>query len=1400
MPGLQPGESAGESCTIEQLERELAGCLRTDRFRFRRQLRRLRQGQPARGKRKPADGATGDRGATPDKVQRELTRLARQIAESKQLCDQRRSRPVKLEWDEELPITSRREEIAAAIRENPVVVICGETGSGKSTQLPKICMELGRGIDATIGHTQPRRIAARSVAARVAEEVGTSTGDVVGFRVRFADATSPLTRVKLMTDGILLAETQGDRFLDRYDTLIIDEAHERSLNIDFLLGILRRLLEKRKDLKVIITSATLDAEKFSRHFTIDGRPAPVIEVSGRSWPVDVLYRPLDDRETPDGEPIEPDLQESIFSAVCELAEIGPGDMLVFLPTEREIRETAASLRGRRIPGDHAGRETEILPLYGRLSVKEQNRVFQPHPHRRIVLATNVAESSLTVPGIYSVIDPGTARISRWSTRSGVQRLPIEPVSQASARQRAGRCGRIGPGTCIRLYSEEDFASREEWTPPEILRTNLASVILQTHALGLGAVEEFPFIDPPRPAAIRAGYRVLLELGALDDDERLTERGRQMSRMPVDPRIARMVLAGIEEGCLPAILVIASFLEVQDPRERPLDKQQAADAAHAQFEHPDSDFLGCLRLWQFYHHLREKLSRNQLRKACGENFLSANRLREWADVYRQLAEVVRGLAIPVTTTGEGAPAGRENTRPSRRRGRQNSSGGQETAGQGTSGGLSAKKTGGVETLRLPPGDLTVPPEKDPVLNDQADAIHRALMTGLLGNLALKGEGNEYTGAGGQKFMLWPGSALFSRRPKWVMAAELVETTRRYARVVARINPDWIEPLAGHLVKRTWGDPWWEAERRSAVTSERVVLYGLPIVPRRVVRYGRINPERARELFLQHALVEGDFETKGRFLARNRELIEQIEQEQARRRRMDLLAGEEARFAFYDARVPLDVTDGASFEKWRKQAEQANPGVLVMQREDVVNPDVKDLDDREFPSGLQISGMTLPLSYHLEPGDERDGITLTVPQEGLNQLAPERLGWLVPGLLEQKIVALIRSLPKAKRRMFVPAPDTARDVMARLTFGQGDMLAEVARTLTQLSGEPLERSEFQESELPRHLRMNVQVVGADGEELAQDRDLRALRRQFGQAAAASFTAANDSDWNRDGIREWTLDALPETVTVERGGVAMTGYPALTDAGDSAALRVFDSAERAAQEMRTGLRRLFLLQCGRGIRQNVRSLPGLQKLALLAAAIPDLSLEEDLVTLIADRAWFQGEPLPANEAAFRNQLKLARGRIGLAVQDVAELLPQILETGQAVRMRLSRAKKTPKWKPAVDDMRSQLQHLLHATFLTTTPWEWLVQFPRYLQGIETRLDRLEAGGIERDSQMAVAVVRRWQQCLAAQEHQREQAGYDAALEYFRWMVEEYRVSLFAQKLGTAITVSEKRLDRQWKKVDHG
>ena len=966
--------------------------MQADRFPLRRRLQTMeqttRQGQA---------------------IDRNLARWKQDVERSTALHEQRKAKRPQPTFDDELPISARRQEIAQALSQHQVIVVCGETGSGKSTQLPKICLELGRGVSGLIGHTQPRRIAARSIAARLAEELGRPLGQDVGFKIRFTDTTSPLCHIKLMTDGILLAESQGDRFLSQYDTLIIDEAHERSLNIDFLLGYIHRLLPRRRDLKIIITSATIDAQRFAAYFEPVAGKVPVLEIEGRTYPVDLLYRPQQADEA--GE--EPDWEQCVAQAIEELARIDRGHILLFVPTERDIRAAAKTLRGRSWPGDVGGKQTEILPLYGRLSTQEQNRVFKPYPHRRIVIATNVAESSLTVPGIRYVVDTGTARISRYSARSKVQRLPIEPISQASADQRKGRCGRVGPGVCVRLYSEEDYQTRDRFTPPEIQRTNLASVILQTKALNLGPLEEFPFLDPPKPAAVTDGYKTLFELSALDDQRSLTELGRRISRLPVDPRIARIILAGHDENCLHEILIIASALELQDPRDRPAEKQAAADEAHAQFAHPESDFLSYLKLWDFFRKVEHDLSHSKLRRACQQNFLSFNRMREWIDVHQQLVQLTDEAGL-----------------------------------------------------------------KQHARRDDYGAIHRALLTGLLSNIALRGECNEYTGAGGQKFFLWPGSGLFAQKPKWVVAAELVETSRRYLRTAGKIDADWIEPLAQHLVNRSYSNPRWEAKSGNIVADEKVSLFGLVIVPQRRVNYGPIDPVVSRDLFIRHALLAGELTPPPEFLKHNQQLIIDCENLQAKARRANLMLGEQARYDFYAELLPADVFDAARFRRWWLKEQQTHPRLLFMKPSDVMLDESDLLRPGDFPDALDLGRIQLPLEYHLEPGSEEDGITLTVPQAGLNQVLPARLGWLVPGLLEEKLVALIKTLPKPLRRLFVPVPDTAKKVMAELQFGEGHFTATVARILSKMGGQAVSVEAFQEDKLPKHLQMQVRVVDDQG----------------------------------------------------------------------------------------------------------------------------------------------------------------------------------------------------------------------------------------------------------------------------------------------------------------------------------
>ncbi len=1356
--------------SLDHLRESIAQAMLRDQHRLRQRLGAMEQAARA--------GKAFDR---------ELTRLAEQVEQSVARRAERQQGLLTPALEANLPIAAKRDEIAAAIAGHPVVIVCGETGSGKSTQLPKLCLQLGRGVAGLIGHTQPRRIAARSIANRVAQELGTPLGQTVGFKVRFTDATSPRTYVKLMTDGILLAETQGDRFLDQYDTLIIDEAHERSLNIDFLLGYLRQLLPKRRDLKVIITSATIDAARFSEFFASPAGPAPVVEVSGRAHPVELRYRPPQPND--DG---EIDEEQALADAVHELAAIDTRDILIFMPTERDIRETAKLLRGSKLPGDHGGRTTEILPLYARLSTAEQNRVFQPHSHRRIVIATNVAESSLTVPGIGYVIDPGTARISRYSPRSKVQRLPIEPVSQASADQRKGRCGREGPGVCIRLYAEEDYASRDCYTSPEIQRTNLAAVILQTIALRLGPVESFPFLDPPKPAAIRDGYHTLFELGAIDEQNQLTELGRTLSRLPVDPRIGRIILAGEEQNCLHEILIIAAALEVQDPRDRPVEKREAADTAHARWAHAESDFLTLLNLWDFFHKLRHELSHSRLRKACQQNFLSYVRLREWVDLHLQLLELAQEAGLHVGPRLESLASVEASA---------------------------AARRADASTLAHA-------------------AIHRAVLTGLLSNVAYRSETYEYAGAGGNKFYLWPGSTLFEKRPAWVMAAETVETTKRYLRTVARIDPDWVEPLAGHLVERSYSEPHWHRRSSAVLAYEKVSLFGMPVVPKRRVRYGEIDPKRSRELFIEHALVEGDLDTgplgkTGEFLPHNLALVKELRELEIKARRRDLLRGEEAIFDFYDQRLPADIYDGTRLLNWLREAERAKPRLLYLSKADLLHEAADEVSAEQFPDEVCVDGVRLALEYHLEPGSADDGVTLVVPQEGLAQLRLERLGWLVPGLLEERVTALIRSLPKDLRRAFVPVPDTARVVLADFVGrisnpsehvgridnpsskpgpiaagpkGDGrignpsyndttDLRAAVAGALSRIAGQPIPREALREEDLPPHLRMNIRVVDAEGEPLASGRDLAELRRQLGQQAATP--TIDDPQWTRDGLTRWDFGDLPERVEIRRGATMLSGFPTLLDEGETVSLRLLDSPDWATHDSRRGVRRLFCLAAKAELKKQVEWLPNLDQCRRqLAALMKAGELRGQLADLIADRAFLEDTSMPRTAEEFQRRLTAGRSRLTSAVQQVANLFGPLCEAYHKARLALAGVT-FPSWRYAAEDVEQQLAHLTEGRFLAETPWACLLHYPRYLRAAQLRLEKLGHGGLPRDQQRHAEFQPHWREYLDRAALHREQRILDPELAQYRWMLEEYRVALFAQELGTAVQVSPKRLDKQWSLV---
>jgi ATP-dependent helicase HrpA len=1307
--------------SLQPLFAELNRARGSDRHRLRRKLLAL---QDAERSRRPFD--------------RDLERFRDELMQSQQQRVARLAGLPTPTFDPSLPITAKLDELAAAIQSRQAVIVCGETGSGKSTQLPKLCLKLGRGVDGMIGHTQPRRIAARSIAARVSEELGQQVGQAVGFKVRFTDAVSANSYVKLMTDGVLLAETQSDRFLNAYDTLIVDEAHERSLNIDFLLGFLHGLLRKRRDLKLIVTSATLDAERFAEHFGDAAGPVPIVTVSGRGYPVEIRYRPLVDDEDDEGDDEDPDLQRGVAGAVFEAASMDTGDILVFLPTERDIHETAKTLRGLKLPGDMPGRTTEILPLYARLSPNDQQRIFQPHSYRRIVIATNVAESSLTVPGIRYVIDTGTARFSRYSARTKVQRLPIEPVSQASAQQRAGRCGRVGPGVCFRLYSEADFNARERFTPPEILRTNLASVILQAEALRLGAIEEFPFLDPPKTETIRDGYKTLFELGAVDENRKLTAAGRQLARMPVDPRIARIIAAGNDEGCLNEILIIAAALESQDPRERPLEKQAAADAAHLQFVDPESDFLSYLRIWDFYHDLRDRLGRSAVRRACHASFLSENRLREWVDLHRQLMDVVQE-----TTTW----------RPQPRR------------------------------------------------NEYAP-IHRALLTGLLSNIAYRDDERGFVGAGNQQASIWPGSGLAARPPRWIVAAEVVETHKRFVRTVARIDPAWIEPLAGHLVTRTYSEPHWTRERASVAAFEKVSLFGCVIVPRRKVSYGRIDPALCREMFIRHALVEGDFETRGPFAAANRELLETVTQELTKLRRLDYLQDEAARFEFFDRLLPADVLDGPRFERWRLEAEKTNPRLLFWDRELLVKPETPVVASGQFPDAVPAGGSRIAIQYRFQPGEADDGASLQVPVPLLNQLDQRRLSWFVPGLIEDKVAALLKSLPRPIRQRLGPATDVARRVIADLKWGEGALQDQVAEAVSRLTSERVTSDMLPEATLPDHLRFNLQVVDVAGKVIAQGRDIVSLQNELGPAATAVFSNQRNSPWHRDGLTNWDFGDLPESVPLRSGELTLPAYPALVDQGATAGLRLLDTPDAARKAHAAGLRRLFSLGVQRKLKSQVEWLPGGDQLFVLAAALPGSpengrrDFRGEVTDLVARRACLVTGFGPRTKSAFDRWSEECRERVGLAVQDATALLPPLIHAFTAARRAID-SLTDRRWSPAVAEGRSHLKQLVSIGFLCATPWEWLVHFPRYLQGAERRFNKLPRAGLAGDA-AAYNQLQPWLEAYADRRADLERRQIaDPMLDAFRWLLEEFRVSLFAQELGTAAPVSSKRLQTYWNQV---
>jgi len=1321
---------------LDRLLAELREGMAVDRASLTKSIERLRR-----------------RGAPPA----EIERVARAVAASRDRASRRAARVPRIVYPPELPVSARRDDIAAVMRAHQTIIVCGETGSGKTTQLPKICLEHGRGIRGLIGHTQPRRIAARSVATRIAQELATPLGEIVGYKVRFSDQTRPDAFIKLMTDGILLAETQSDSSLAAYDTIIIDEAHERSLNVDFLLGYLKQLLPRRPDLKLIITSATLDADRFARHFGDGTTSAPVIDVEGRMFPVEVRYRPLGAGEDPAGENEADDeeaLEEAIVATAEDLWREGPGDILVFLPGEREIRETAELLSKGLARRPYAS-SMEILPLFARLSVEQQQQVFAPSGGRRIVLATNVAETSLTVPGIRYVIDSGLARIKRYSLRNKVTLLQIEKVSQAAANQRAGRCGRVAAGVCVRLYDVADFTARPRYTEPEILRSSLAAVILRMASLDLGDVASFPFPEPPSPRAIADGYQLLEELGAVDMQRALTPLGGELAKLPVDPRIGRMILAARDGGCLAEMLVIASALAVPDPRERPMDKRQAADQAHLRFRDERSDFLSLTALWQFFTDaLADKLPHRRLVERCRAHFVSYLRLREWRDLHRQLAEQVAELGWK----------------------------------------WSEKLPAAVDGARYA-------------------TIHRALLAGLLSNIGAKSDNapssdGQYLGARGIKFFLHPGSGIAKKPPKWVLAAELTETTRLYARCAASIDPEWIEEVAGDLVDKTYFDPRWDAARGEVVGAERVALYGLTLVARRRVSFGAVDPAAAREVFLREALVASELgtqlATKAPFFIHNRQLVDDIAELEHKARRQDVLVDDESIYAFYAARIPADVCSAASFERWRRDAERGHPRLLFMTREDLMRHGASGVTEAQYPEHLEMAGARLPLKYRFAPGHPLDGLTLTVPLALLNQVDSARLSWLVPGMIREKVNGYLKALPKAWRQRLTPLPDV---VTAFLESQTGDATrptersetADSSRELTdalrafcsERLGTAMPIEVWEGAEVPAHLRVNVLVVDANGRELGSGRDLPALRTQLGEAAQLTFSAAGP-EFERTDIKTWDFGDLPESLVVERDGRKLTGYPALVDQGESVSLKLLDTKSAADASTRMALLRLLRRQFKDALQRLEKQPPGFAQTALmLKTAIPTDALLADAVTAICDRAFIGDDPLPRSERAYTEQVKRARVRLPAVAESAFRLLAEIAVEYHTLSQRIGAM---PAGQGRLgEDLRAQRDALVHPGFFSRTPWSRLAHLPRYLKGLDRRLAKYVENPA-RDAKHAQAVADLWQRY--AQRHAANIAARkgEPALEDFRWQIEELKVSLFAQELRTPQPVSYKRLEKAW------
>lgn len=1280
------------------LKAAIKDCMMRDQFRLHRRL----QGA-ARIKNDQAKHAVFDE-------------IAADIAKSMSVVELRRTQRPTVTYPELLPVSQKKDDIAEAIKHNQVVIVAGETGSGKTTQLPKICLELGRGVKGMIGHTQPRRLAARSVASRIAEELECEMGSYVGYKVRFNDQVSDRSQIKLMTDGILLAEIQHDRYLNQYDTIIIDEAHERSLNIDFILGYLRELLPKRPDLKVIITSATIDPERFSKHFN----NAPIIEVSGRTYPVDVRYRPI----VEDSDDNDRDQLEAIFDAVDELCDEGQGDILIFMNGEREIRDTADALEKRKL------RDTEIVPLFARLSAGEQNRVFQPHTGRRIVLSTNVAETSLTVPGIKYVIDPGTARISRYSYRTKVQRLPIEPISQASANQRKGRCGRVQEGICIRLYSEEDFLSRPEFTDPEILRTNLASVILQMTAIGLGDIQAFPFVEAPDNRNIQDGVRLLEELGAInasakDPRKRLTSVGRQLARLPIDPRLARMVLEAPKNNALREVMIIASALSIQDPRERPMEKQQASDEKHRRFYDKESDFMTFVNLWDYVQEQQKALSGNQFRKQCKKDYLNYLRIREWQDIHFQVRQVVRELELRINDTEAGY-----------------------------------------------------------------DAVHMSLLSGLLSHIGMKDqEKNEYQGARNARFNIFPGSGIFKKQPKWVMVAELVETSRLWGRIAAKIQPEWVEPLAQHLLKRSYSEPHWEKKSAAVHAFEKVTLYGIPVVAKRKVNYGRIDPTLSREIFIRSALVEGDWDTKHKFFQQNRKLLREVEELEHKSRRRDILIDDEQLFEFYDQRIDLSVVSGRHFDTWWKKASKENPELLNFEREMLFRNDASHVTDLDYPNFWHQGNLKLKLSYQFEPGEDNDGVTVHVPLAILNQVEPDGFDWQIPGLRHELVVALIKSLPKTLRRNFVPAPNYADAFLSRTKVMEAPLLDSMEKELKRITGVTILREDWNLDQIPDHLKITFRAVDHRNRKLRENKDLYELKDSLKEKVQQTLSQVADDDIEQEGLKTWSFGTLPERYQQKRGGFEVRAYPAIVDNNDSVGIKLFETEEEQHRAMQQGQRRLILLNIPSPIKYLHDNLPNKSKLGLYFNPYGRvLDLIDDCIACGIDKLIEQKGGIVWQPEAFEALKDYVRAELGDTVVEIAKQVEEILTTAFNINKRLKgRVDLTMAF--ALSDIKAQLEGLIFKGFATECGWKRLPDILRYMRAIERRLEKLPIDpNKDRVHILKVeSMVNEYKELL--NKIPKGQPIPENVKE-IRWMIEELRVSYFAQQLGTPYPISDKRI----------